>query len=266
MIMEAIYLARPKLTEFDKRLRSEIARSLKSLSGNYTQQELSEKTGIPASTLSGYFNETSTINPKNLQILARFFNVPEGTIDPRSRLERLNETVKVTEYDDSIKKMRISHDWSQQKLADKTGIPLDKIKAYESHELLPSHLDYLTLEGAFNRNVAFMSLGESERRLLGLSIDRNVQESELLENQRLEAEVISATKTTLLAHGYTLYFKDNDDRADFCFIREEATGIEIRIESVDIFEIYESLKEYLFKSADNFLNFKIKELKTRYMT
>ena len=83
-------MGRPKLTEFDIKLRSEIAKALKSLSGNYSQREISEKTGIPASTLSGYYNEASTINPENLKVLADFFKVPESEIDPRVTLDGLD--------------------------------------------------------------------------------------------------------------------------------------------------------------------------------
>lgn len=76
-------MARTELTSFDRDIRAIIAKNLKYLSGDLTQAQISELTGIPASTLSGYYSERSTINPGNLQILADFFRVPKGLIDPR---------------------------------------------------------------------------------------------------------------------------------------------------------------------------------------
>ncbi len=76
-------MARPKLTAWDKRLRAEIANNLNHIACGMTQKEIAEKTGIPASTLSGYFNQTSTIIEKNLIIIAKLFNADEGDIDPR---------------------------------------------------------------------------------------------------------------------------------------------------------------------------------------
>lgn len=76
-------MPRTELTSFEKDIRSKIAENLKYLSGDLTQAQISDSTGIPASTLSGYFSERSTINPGNLQKLADFFRVPKGFIDPR---------------------------------------------------------------------------------------------------------------------------------------------------------------------------------------
>ena len=80
-------MARPKLSAWDKRLRAEIANNLNRIACGMTQKEIAEKTGIPASTLSGYFNQTSTIIEKNLIIIAKLFNVDEGDIDPRYKGE-----------------------------------------------------------------------------------------------------------------------------------------------------------------------------------
>ncbi len=76
-------MGRPGLSAFEKKVRSQISMNLKNLTKGMTQREISEKTNIPASTLSGYFNETSTITPENLKILAEFFNVERREIDPR---------------------------------------------------------------------------------------------------------------------------------------------------------------------------------------
>lgn len=50
---------------------------------NITQAELSSRTKIPRSTLTGYVKGTSTPNPGNIQKLADFFNVLKSDIDPR---------------------------------------------------------------------------------------------------------------------------------------------------------------------------------------
>lgn len=76
-------MARTELTSFEKDIRSRIATNLKYLTNGMTQAQISDKTGIPASTLSGYFAERSTINPGNLQKLADFLGVSKGMIDPR---------------------------------------------------------------------------------------------------------------------------------------------------------------------------------------
>lgn len=76
-------MGRPKLSTFEKSIRMQIARNIKDLAKGMTQREISDKTKIPASTLSGYFNETSTISPENLSKLSKLFNVDPKVIDPR---------------------------------------------------------------------------------------------------------------------------------------------------------------------------------------
>jgi transcriptional regulator with XRE-family HTH domain len=78
-------MARGSLTPQDIENRKEItARLLKLLSAaGTTQVAISEKTGIPKSTLTGYFKGTSTPNPGNVQLLADFFEVKKSDIDPR---------------------------------------------------------------------------------------------------------------------------------------------------------------------------------------
>lgn len=76
-------MPRNKIFLFDKEIRAIIAKNLKRLTENMTQQELSEKTGIPASTLSGYFAERSTVNAGNLQKIADALGVTKADIDPR---------------------------------------------------------------------------------------------------------------------------------------------------------------------------------------
>ncbi|WP_424685104.1 helix-turn-helix domain-containing protein [Enterococcus sp.] len=76
---------RKALSPYDIDLRKVISSNLKRLTKTrgLTQMDLAEKTGIPQSTLSGYFAERSTINFKNLEIVANFFKVDKSEIDPR---------------------------------------------------------------------------------------------------------------------------------------------------------------------------------------
>lgn len=76
-------MARPSLSEYDKKLRRTISENLKRLTCNYTQQQLSEMTGIPVSTLSGYFAQRSTPNAGNVQKIADALHVQKSDIDPR---------------------------------------------------------------------------------------------------------------------------------------------------------------------------------------
>lgn len=76
-------MARPSLSEYDKKLRRIISENLKRLTSNYTQQQLSEMTGIPVSTLSGYFAQRSTPNAGNVQKIADALHVQKSDIDPR---------------------------------------------------------------------------------------------------------------------------------------------------------------------------------------
>ena len=91
-------MARAKLSEFDRNLRAKIAKNLKKVTKNYTQAELSELTGIPASTISGYFSERSTINNRNLQKIADAMNVKKSDIDPRFEDTLLKEEKKNPYY------------------------------------------------------------------------------------------------------------------------------------------------------------------------
>lgn len=76
-------MARPSLSEYDKKLRRTISDNLKRLTCNYTQQQLSEMTGIPVSTLSGYFAQRSTPNADNVQKIADALHIQKSDIDPR---------------------------------------------------------------------------------------------------------------------------------------------------------------------------------------
>ncbi|WP_276789904.1 helix-turn-helix domain-containing protein [Veillonella magna] len=76
-------MPRNSLTEFEKNIRKQISENLKKRTSNITQNELSRMTGIPASTLSGYFAMRSTPNAGNIQKLALALNCKKSDIDPR---------------------------------------------------------------------------------------------------------------------------------------------------------------------------------------
>lgn len=76
-------MARKPLSEEDKRIRKIIAQNLKNITHGYTRAQVSDITGIPTSTLSGYFIEKSTISKENAEIIADKFGVDKADIDPR---------------------------------------------------------------------------------------------------------------------------------------------------------------------------------------
>lgn len=76
-------MPRNKLSHFDRNLRKQISENLKKYAGHLTQYQLSDMTGIPASTLSGYFSMRSTPNAGAVQKIADVLNVNKSDIDPR---------------------------------------------------------------------------------------------------------------------------------------------------------------------------------------
>lgn len=76
-------MPRNKLSKFDRELREIISENLKKHAGHLTQAQLSEITGIPASTLSGYFAMRSTPNAGNVQKIADALHLQKSDIDPR---------------------------------------------------------------------------------------------------------------------------------------------------------------------------------------
>ncbi len=79
-------MPRTELTIFEKAVRKLIAENLKRLTKGMTQYQLSERTGIPQSTLSGYFAERSTPDPGRVQKIADALGVSKEEIDPRFSL------------------------------------------------------------------------------------------------------------------------------------------------------------------------------------
>ena len=78
-------MPRNKLSPLDKEIRQKISDNLKSLikSKGMTQTDLSDKSGIKYSTLSGYFNKASTPNAGAVQKIADTLGVMKSDIDPR---------------------------------------------------------------------------------------------------------------------------------------------------------------------------------------
>ena len=76
-------MPRNKLSHFDRNLRKQISENLKKYAGHLTQYQLSDMTGIPASTLSVYFSMRSTPNAGAVQKIADALNVNKSDIDPR---------------------------------------------------------------------------------------------------------------------------------------------------------------------------------------
>ncbi|XJZ60271.1 LexA family protein [Lactobacillus delbrueckii subsp. bulgaricus] len=74
-----------KMAPQEKEIRKIIAVNLNSLLSKKSAKkiEISKRTNIPPSTLTGYFNGARLPNPENVDKLADFFRVDPGDIDPR---------------------------------------------------------------------------------------------------------------------------------------------------------------------------------------
>lgn len=76
-------MARNQLSDFDRKIRKKISENLKKYTSHMTQGELSQLTGIPASTLSGYFAMRSTPNAGTIQKIADALKLEKSDLDPR---------------------------------------------------------------------------------------------------------------------------------------------------------------------------------------
>ena len=90
-------MPRNKLSKFDKELREQISKNLKRYTKGLTQYQLSDMTGIPVSTLSGYFAMRSTPNAGNVQKIADALHIKKSDIDPRFSDSLLNQETEITE-------------------------------------------------------------------------------------------------------------------------------------------------------------------------
>lgn len=78
-------MPRPRSTPFQEELRKIVSANLNRFMDNrgWNQIELSEKSGIPKSTINGYIKGTSLPTPGNSEKLAKALNVEKDKIDPR---------------------------------------------------------------------------------------------------------------------------------------------------------------------------------------
>jgi transcriptional regulator with XRE-family HTH domain len=105
-----MFMPRNQLTAFDKQLRATISANLKKYTRHMTQGKLSDLTGIPESTLSGYFAERSTPHPGNVQKIADALNIDKSDIDPRFTKSDTDNSVflKLTPKDEKDIQKRLS--------------------------------------------------------------------------------------------------------------------------------------------------------------
>lgn len=91
-------MARTELTPQDIGYKKVISSKLQRLlnSSGKKQIDITRQTGIPASTLTGYFKGTRLPSPKNVAKLASFFNVPDYEIDPRFKKDNGKEYIDLT--------------------------------------------------------------------------------------------------------------------------------------------------------------------------
>lgn len=91
-------MARGEMTPMDKENRRIMSNNINSLlqERNKKQVDLSEGTGIPKSTITGYVKGTSTPNAGNIQKIANYFSVKKSDIDPRYNSATPENVTKVT--------------------------------------------------------------------------------------------------------------------------------------------------------------------------
>lgn len=109
-------MGRKPLTDFDRRIRAKISNNLRRITHGDTQVMISDKTGIPVSTLSGYFNQTSTINADNTKKIAQAYGVKVQDIDPRYSLknfEALDSQLTEEHYED-IRRAENAPEWATE--------------------------------------------------------------------------------------------------------------------------------------------------------
>lgn len=100
-------MPRTELTPQDKEYKKIIARNLNELLelNNKKQIDIKRTTGIPASTLTGYFKGTRLPSPTNVEKLADFFGVLKSDIDPRFK--------KISESSDDGLQIRLLSKFNQ---------------------------------------------------------------------------------------------------------------------------------------------------------
>lgn len=116
-------MTRPKNTPMQEEAKKIIKMNLERLMSTrgMTQIELSEKTGIPKTTINGYVKGTSLPTPGNTEKLSNAFNVSKDEIDPRFD----SDSFKSYDLEEAKRKLDTEEYEFFEKLIEKT-ISLDK--------------------------------------------------------------------------------------------------------------------------------------------
>ncbi len=153
-------MPRHTLSEFDKKLRKEISYNLKMYTQGLTQAELSLMTGIPTSTLSGYFAERSTISDENVQKIADTLGLDKRDIDPRfeeTPSSDLNDTVKKLDrqiFAKNLKYLRTKSGRTQNELAEILQTTRANITSWEIAKSAPKLFSvYKSIVELFNVSI-----------------------------------------------------------------------------------------------------------------
>lgn len=112
-------MPRHELSPLEKKIRTSISENLKKYSSGLTQAQLSDLTGIPASTISGYFAKRSTPNAGTIQKLADALNVNKSDIDPRFKQDEIlseKDSINSKIIDDTVKIMSNLNDLYQKRV------------------------------------------------------------------------------------------------------------------------------------------------------
>lgn len=122
-----------KVIDRDLPLKQEISANIKRLmkERDWTQIELSEKSGISKSTLSDYINCKTLIKPGNVEKLSDAFKVPKSYIDPSFIPAELNKENIHKAVDQAAANMRLQ----QEALKKKTE--MYRLSAHEGYKKLP---------------------------------------------------------------------------------------------------------------------------------
>lgn len=116
-------MTRPKNTPMQEDAKKIVKMNLERLMSarGMTQIDLSEKTGIPKTTINGYVKGTSLPTPGNTEKLSKVFNVSKDEIDPRFN----SDSFKNYDLQDAKKKLNDEEYEFFEKLIEKT-LSLDK--------------------------------------------------------------------------------------------------------------------------------------------
>lgn len=179
-------MARNPLSEFERKLRKEISLNLKKHTKGITQADLSAMTGIPTSTLSGYFAERSTINAGNTQKIADALGIEKQDIDPRFK-----ESIHLINSIEDEESEPSSHVSGERELFLKRLIEAKSgnIRAFSIDIGIP----YSTIRSILTRGVMNSTVDNIFKICKGLGISPEELSPEFKTN-----EIIADTLTTML--------------------------------------------------------------------